>query len=161
MASTPVGGAPGSAAALPPATATAVTAVTSTTAPHSAFDAAPTATPAGSVLSTAAPLPPAATATPAVAVATTPSAPLGRSLGKMRPPAPVLTRRTLLYLLVVQGLGPGVIDAAINFGIHVAVFNNDKAVHLFPFPNTIAGDMVVTLVVQVGGTMVCVWGGEA
>jgi hypothetical protein len=119
-----------------------------------------------------------------------------------------------LYFALAQSLIPALLDAAINFGLHVAIYNNDvsagvgaavgvlcgrslwcavwsaprglraadvaaltaavdgcmclrkrhpllptntpihntsqKPINLFPFPNTLAGDLAVTLIVQVG-----------
>jgi hypothetical protein len=68
--------------------------------------------------------------------------------------SPRLTRRHLLYLLLVQGLLAGLLDAGINFGLHTAVYSSGGiALTGFSTPQgqpatPIAGDMAITLFVQ-------------
>lgn len=66
----------------------------------------------------------------------------------MLPATSRFVAKQLLWLFVMQALGSMIIDAAINFGIHVALYNNSDPVHLWQLPNSIAGDLAVTLFVQ-------------
>jgi hypothetical protein len=67
----------------------------------------------------------------------------------LQPPTTVWTRRQLAWL-AVQGIGAMIIDAAINFGVHVPMYQNRAdPVTLWDFPVTIAGDLAITLIVQV------------
>ena len=65
-----------------------------------------------------------------------------RAVGKALPPVTLLTKRHKIYLTIFQGLIPAIVDGAVNFGIQTAVYDNDKPINLFPFPNTLAGDFV-------------------
>jgi hypothetical protein len=61
-------------------------------------------------------------------------------------PATRLARPHVAYLLLPMCLGAALLNAAIFFGIHVAVFNDrSKAIHLWPLPSSVAGDMAVSL----------------
>ena len=62
-------------------------------------------------------------------------------------PSSPLTRRHVCYLVLLQCLGAAIFDAAILFGIHVAVFSGADPVRLWTMPTTIAGDMFVSLLI--------------
>eukprot|EP01114_Cavostelium_apophysatum_P022960 TRINITY_DN8492_c0_g1_i1.p1 TRINITY_DN8492_c0_g1~~TRINITY_DN8492_c0_g1_i1.p1 ORF type:complete len:251 (+),score=21.96 TRINITY_DN8492_c0_g1_i1:131-883(+) len=64
--------------------------------------------------------------------------------------APVehLTTKQLLSLIFMHSIGAGILDGAINFGIACAMYKGASHVSLWYFPNTLAGDIGVTIIIQ-------------
>ncbi|KAF9125911.1 hypothetical protein BGW39_007081 [Mortierella sp. 14UC] len=65
--------------------------------------------------------------------------------------APVfgLTTRHILYLVIMHTIGAMILDAGINFGLATAMYRNNKhPVYIWPLPNTLAGDIAVTIIIQ-------------
>ncbi|KAK9719509.1 hypothetical protein K7432_004754 [Basidiobolus ranarum] len=62
----------------------------------------------------------------------------------------LLTRKQILYLVVMHSIGAGILDAGINFGIATAMYKgSSKPVQLWSINNnTIAGDAGVTIIIQ-------------
>ncbi|KAI8817709.1 uncharacterized protein EV422DRAFT_540565 [Fimicolochytrium jonesii] len=73
-----------------------------------------------------------------------------------RPFFPPLTTRQTLYVLLMHSIGSGFLDAGINFAIAYAMYKNSPS-FLWNFPNTLAGDAAVTVLVQ--GTLTWVLDG--
>ncbi|KAF9437580.1 hypothetical protein BGZ76_000177 [Entomortierella beljakovae] len=70
-------------------------------------------------------------------------------MGSPKTPTFEVTTRHILYLVLMQGLGSMILDGLINFGIATAMYKtSNKPVHLWSFPNTLAGDATVTVIVQ-------------
>ncbi|KAF8984647.1 hypothetical protein BGZ46_007353 [Entomortierella lignicola] len=70
-------------------------------------------------------------------------------MGTQLPPVFKMTTKHILYLVLMHGLGAMLLDGAINFGIAVAMYKTtSKPIHVWRFPNTLAGDATVTVVVQ-------------
>ncbi|KAI9091274.1 hypothetical protein DFS34DRAFT_635551 [Phlyctochytrium arcticum] len=60
-----------------------------------------------------------------------------------------LTTRQTLYIVIMHSIGAGILDAAINFGIAVAMYRKAvEPISLFALPKTIAGDTAITVLVQ-------------
>ncbi|KAI9003259.1 hypothetical protein BC832DRAFT_560360 [Gaertneriomyces semiglobifer] len=60
---------------------------------------------------------------------------------------PPITGRQWLYLGFMHCLIPAIISGAINFGIATPMYR-DKPIHMFTFPNNLAGDAAVTAFIQ-------------
>ncbi|GJP63157.1 hypothetical protein CLOP_g20231 [Closterium sp. NIES-67] len=78
---------------------------------------------------------------------------------KPAPPPPILlfsrsiwsqlSRSQLIYLLVVQGVGSAILDAGANFGIATAMYRGSPdPVRVWELPNSLAGDAIVTIMIQ-------------
>ncbi|KAG0368089.1 hypothetical protein BGX24_002953 [Mortierella sp. AD032] len=60
-----------------------------------------------------------------------------------------LTTRHIVYLIVMHTIGAMILDAGINFGLATAMYKNNKnAVYIWPLPNSLAGDIAVTIIIQ-------------
>ncbi|CAI5465091.1 unnamed protein product [Closterium sp. Yama58-4] len=69
-----------------------------------------------------------------------------------------LSRSQLIYLLVVQGVGSAILDAGANFGIATAMYRGSPdPVRVWELPNSLAGDAIVTIMIQ--GTLTWVIAG--
>ncbi|KAF9931319.1 hypothetical protein FBU30_010458 [Linnemannia zychae] len=65
--------------------------------------------------------------------------------------APVtgLTARHILYLIVMHTIGAMILDSGINCGLATAMYKSNKnPLKIWPLPNTIAGDVAVTIIIQ-------------
>ncbi|KAK0524280.1 hypothetical protein OC835_005978 [Tilletia horrida] len=63
--------------------------------------------------------------------------------------------RQLLYVLVMQGIGAALISGGINFGVSVAMYLRQSDITMWILAkNTIAGDMGVTVLIQVTVTFI-------
>ena len=82
---------------------------------------------------------------PSAASKTSEGLPLFTPGSKILKPSTVFTTRHILYIVIMQCIGPGIVNAALIFGLHVAIFYPAPSVDLFDFPTTMAGDMYVTL----------------
>ncbi|KAF9138422.1 hypothetical protein BG015_002392 [Linnemannia schmuckeri] len=68
---------------------------------------------------------------------------------KTKVPVIGLTTRHIVYLIVMHTIGAMILDAGINFGLATAMYKNNKhPVYIWPLPNTLAGDMAVTIIIQ-------------
>ncbi|KAF9172248.1 hypothetical protein BGX21_010198 [Mortierella sp. AD011] len=64
-------------------------------------------------------------------------------------PVDAMTTRHILFLVFMHGLGAMILDGAINFGLATAMYKTtSQPVHLWNFPNTLAGDATVTVIIQ-------------
>ncbi|CAI7875628.1 unnamed protein product [Closterium sp. NIES-53] len=69
-----------------------------------------------------------------------------------------LSRSQIIYLLVVQGVGSAILDAGANFGIATAMYRGSPdPVRVWELPNSLAGDAIVTIMIQ--GTLTWVIAG--
>ncbi|KAG0268032.1 hypothetical protein BGZ95_002645 [Linnemannia exigua] len=60
-----------------------------------------------------------------------------------------LTTRHIVYLIVMHTIGAMILDAGINFGLATAMYKNSKhPVYIWPLPNSLAGDIAVTIIIQ-------------
>ncbi|KAF9360091.1 hypothetical protein BGX26_010528 [Mortierella sp. AD094] len=70
-------------------------------------------------------------------------------MATQKAPVDAMTTRHILFLVFMHGLGSMILDGAINFGLAVAMYKtSNDPVHLWSFPNTLAGDATVTVIVQ-------------
>ncbi|KAJ3182270.1 hypothetical protein HDU85_003312 [Gaertneriomyces sp. JEL0708] len=60
---------------------------------------------------------------------------------------PPITVRQWLSLGLMHCLVPAIVSAAINFGLATPMYRN-RPVHMFTFPNNLAGDAAVTVFIQ-------------
>ncbi|KAF8930632.1 hypothetical protein BGZ47_000476 [Haplosporangium gracile] len=68
---------------------------------------------------------------------------------KTKAPVFGLTTRHIVYLIVMHTIGAMILDAGINFGLATAMYKNNKhPVYIWPLPNSLAGDMAVTIIIQ-------------
>ncbi|KAK5816415.1 hypothetical protein F5H01DRAFT_340810 [Linnemannia elongata] len=68
---------------------------------------------------------------------------------KTKAPVYGLTTRHIVYLIFMHTIGAMILDAGINFGLATAMYKNNKnPVYIWPLPNTLAGDMAVTIIIQ-------------
>ncbi|KAF9110300.1 hypothetical protein BGX27_006558 [Mortierella sp. AM989] len=68
---------------------------------------------------------------------------------KRKTPVEGLTTRHILYLVFMHGIGAMILDGSINFGLAVAMYKtSNQTVNLWSFPNTLAGDATVTVIIQ-------------
>ncbi|KAJ3052515.1 hypothetical protein HK097_006117 [Rhizophlyctis rosea] len=70
-----------------------------------------------------------------------------------KPTFPPLTKPQKVYVILMHCVGAGLLDAAINFGIATAMYRpaaitSPDATRLWALPNSLAGDAVVTVLVQ-------------
>ncbi|KAK3815777.1 MAG: hypothetical protein JOS17DRAFT_806412 [Linnemannia elongata] len=68
---------------------------------------------------------------------------------KTKAPVFGLTTRHIVYLIVMHTIGAMILDAGINFGLATAMYKNSKhPVYIWPLPNSLAGDIAVTIIIQ-------------
>ncbi|ORY61690.1 uncharacterized protein BCR38DRAFT_347229 [Pseudomassariella vexata] len=69
-----------------------------------------------------------------------------------RPPTKKLTAHQYFYIFIIDGIGAAILSGAINFGIaylmYIYSLEKDEPVNLFQFPNTLAGDAALTIILQ-------------
>ncbi|TLD28246.1 hypothetical protein PspLS_03739 [Pyricularia sp. CBS 133598] len=67
-------------------------------------------------------------------------------------PAQRLTAHQIFYILGMHGIGAMLISGGINFGIAYAMYANQdpdtSPIRVWQFPNTLAGDTAVTIIIQ-------------
>ncbi|KAG0199587.1 hypothetical protein BGX33_011553 [Mortierella sp. NVP41] len=64
-------------------------------------------------------------------------------------PVAKLTTRHVVYLIFMHTIGAMILDAGINFGLATAMYKNSKHhVFIWPLPNSLAGDLAVTIIIQ-------------
>ncbi|KAI2628220.1 hypothetical protein GGS21DRAFT_248154 [Xylaria nigripes] len=77
-------------------------------------------------------------------------------LPRLRSPSEHLTPHQFLYLFILDGVGAAAISGGINFAIAYGLYHGkgtgDNPIRLFQFPNTLAGDAAVTVLIQFGVT---------
>ncbi|KAG0300917.1 hypothetical protein BGZ97_003022 [Linnemannia gamsii] len=70
-------------------------------------------------------------------------------MAKTKAPVSGLTTRHIVYLIFMHTIGAMILDAGINFGLATAMYKNNKnPVYIWPLPNTLAGDIAVTIIIQ-------------
>lgn len=68
---------------------------------------------------------------------------------KTKAPVSGLTTRHIVYLIFMHTIGAMILDAGINFGLATAMYKNSKhPVYIWPLPNSLAGDIAVTIIIQ-------------
>ncbi|KAG9068861.1 hypothetical protein KI688_011148 [Linnemannia hyalina] len=68
---------------------------------------------------------------------------------KTKAPVLGLTTRHIVYLIFMHTIGAMILDAGINFGLATAMYKNSKhPVYIWPLPNSLAGDIAVTIIIQ-------------
>ncbi|KAF9126738.1 hypothetical protein BGX30_015126 [Mortierella sp. GBA39] len=68
---------------------------------------------------------------------------------KTKAPVFGLTTRHIVYLVFMHTIGAMILDAGINFGLATAMYKNSKhPVYIWPLPNSLAGDIAVTIIIQ-------------
>ncbi|KAI1499939.1 hypothetical protein F5X99DRAFT_263587 [Biscogniauxia marginata] len=68
-----------------------------------------------------------------------------------RTPSKKFTTHQIFYIFILDGIGAAVLSGGINFAVAYAMyFTQDatKPIRLFQFPNTLAGDAAVTVIIQ-------------
>ncbi|KAI0004390.1 hypothetical protein F4779DRAFT_74067 [Xylariaceae sp. FL0662B] len=67
-------------------------------------------------------------------------------------PTDRFTAHQLFYIFILDGVGAFILSAAINFAIAYAMYGHEdtsaRPIRLWQFPNTLAGDAAVTIIVQ-------------
>ncbi|KAI1387142.1 uncharacterized protein F4822DRAFT_275130 [Hypoxylon trugodes] len=67
-------------------------------------------------------------------------------------PTTKFTAHQIFYIFILDGIGAMILSGAINFAIAYAMYNTQdtatRPIRLFSFPNTLAGDGGVTIIIQ-------------
>ncbi|KAI1170082.1 hypothetical protein F4777DRAFT_592213 [Nemania sp. FL0916] len=71
---------------------------------------------------------------------------------KFRQPSDRFTPHQIFYIFILDGIVSAIVAGGINFAIAYALYHNrgteQSPIRLFQFPNTLAGDTVVTIFIQ-------------
>ncbi|KAI5918136.1 hypothetical protein F4810DRAFT_603018 [Camillea tinctor] len=74
-----------------------------------------------------------------------------KSKSRFKPPSKKFTLHQIFYIFILDGIGAAVLSGGINFAIAYGMYSGqtpDKPIRLFQFPNTLAGDAAVTIIIQ-------------